>query len=254
MEEKEFDLEQFQAEFEAEWDNSEDDNNVENEEVVDETVDTVDNPEDEEPQEEEPQTEEPPINDPDQEKRNRAFADMRRQLEESKKYADFLKNLAEQNGTTPDELLSRYQERQLEAEAEKQQVPVDVLKRINALEQENQTIKQNTFAERFQVQVDSVADKYGANEDDIRETFKYAIENGIDFENSRISFDAVYKMAHHDTLVQKQVEQARQKDLEEKRKRQSTSALPSGTSTSPSSDDLSDEAVLKMLKDMDIQI
>ena len=253
MEENEFNLEQFQAEFEAEWD-SQDENNTENEEVVDETVDTVDNPEAQEDSQPEPQTEEPPINDPDAEKRNRAFADLRRERDEAKKYADFLKNLAEQNGTTPDELLARYQERQLEQEAQKQNVPVDVLKRLQALEEENQTIKQSTFAEKFQMQVDSVTEKYGATEDDVREAFKYAVENGIDFENSRITFDAVYKMAHHDSLVQKQIEQARQKELEDKRKRQSTSALPSGTSVSPSSDDLSDEAVLKMLKEMDISI
>jgi hypothetical protein len=238
------DLDQMQQEFEQNWI---EDNEQTDIETQDEVVETPPIEEDEIQEETEEET--PQIHEDDAQKRNAAFAELRRKAQENEKYATFIQKLAEQSGTTPEEILQRYEEKRLEEEAEKQQVPIDVLKRIQSLEQENQSVKEQAFATRFNAQVESTIEKYGASEADVQATFQYAAENGIDFRQSNISFEAVHKMAHLDSIVEKQVQQSRQKELEEKKQRQLSSALPSGSSVSQTSDEPSEEDVLKYLKD-----
>jgi hypothetical protein len=124
--EEDLDLDSMMEEFESEW-NDEEDDSSEPDQQNDEALE----PETEQTDDEQEQGQENPNpNDEDTDKRNRAFADLRRQADENKKYADFISRLAQDSGVSPEEILNRYQERQLEAEAEQQNVPVDVFKTI----------------------------------------------------------------------------------------------------------------------------
>lgn len=254
-EEETFDLEAFQQEFEAEWNETdhetdvpeEDTTEVEQEEQSEETEQ-----EDEEQGEPEEQTDVDP-NDPEEDKRNRAFADLRRQAQENEKYAKFVQQIADQNGLKPEDVMQRFEEQRLAKEAEEQNVPVDVLKRLNELETQNQQLSESRLAERFDSQVNSVRDKYQASDQELQETFKYMADNGLDPRQSNVSFEAAYKMAHMDSIIEKQVQASRQKDLEEKQKRQSSSALPGGNSVSQS-DEITDEFIDQQLEKMGIRI
>jgi hypothetical protein len=234
-------------EFEQEW--TEDEQTEETNEGDETSQEETPTDEVEETPEETPT---PDLN--DDQKRNQAFADMRRQAQEAKKYQDFVARLAEQNGISPDDVLARFEERRLEEEAEKQQVPVEVLKRLQTLEQENTSAKEQLFADRFNTQVESVIQKHGATEDEIRSTFQYAVDNGIDFKNTTMTFEAVHRMAHLDTIITKEVEKARQSDLETKRQRQASATVPNGNSATQTSDELSDDDVDKILAKMNIRI
>lgn len=231
MNEEEFNIEEFDAQFEQEW--AEQNGEAVTQEEV-EAHDPLDMEEDAEVSETTPVDEEPPatIHDPDTDKRNEAFAKLRREAEQYKQQSAWIERLAEENGMTVDELKQQYEERRLNKEAEKQGVPVDVLKRLQTLEEENQSIKQQTFAEKFNQDVASVIEKHRASEEDIRATFAYIHENNLTalIESGAASFDKVYQLAHLDTILESAKEQAVQETLTQKKKRQQEAPLAaSGT-------------------------
>ena len=243
------DIDSMLAEFEEEWDDEES-----AEDVSEETEETE---EVEEVSESEEQEEQPEVNpnDEDADKRNAAFAAMRRENEANRKYADFIQRLAEEGGVSPDDLLARYEERNLQAEAQRQQVPVELLKRQNATESELHTLKEQMRAERIDAQINSVTEKYGADDDSIRETFKYMVETGIDPRIAdNVDFEKFYRAANLDTIIQNEVKTARQRDLEDKKKRQESASIGNGKSVSPSSGDLSDDDFESIMKSLDMRL
>jgi hypothetical protein len=244
------DLDSELAEFEAEWQDDEETVEEESTEVTPEEEQEVE--EVEETQEEAPEVN---PNDSDAEKRNRAFADLRRQADENRKYADFIQRLAEESGVKPDDLLARYEERKLQTEAEKQNVPVEFLKESRETKTELTQLKEQLRAERFDVQIESVKSKYGANDDSIRAAFADMLDAGIDPRvQDSVNFEKFYRAANLDSIIQKEVDNARQKDLENKKKRQESASVPNGSSVSPSSGDMSDDEFEAELKRLGITI
>jgi hypothetical protein len=247
-EDETLDFDSMLADFESEW-NEEDSTTEETVEQEEETQDDTTSSE-EETQEE---TKADP-NDSDESKRNRAFADLRRQAEENKRYADFIAKLAEQGGTTPEDILKRYEDMQLEQQAEKEKVPVEMLKRQTATESELAQLKEQLTTERLNTQVDAVKTKYNITDDDVKNTFQYMFESGVDPRTTPVDFEKFYRAANLDTIIQKEVEAARQKDLEDKKARQEAAAVPNGNSATQTTGDLSDEEVDALLAKMGIRI
>lgn len=169
----------------------------------------------------------PPINDPDADKRNATFAAMRRERDEALAQSAFLQQIADQNGLTVDELKQRYADARLEEQSEEQGVPVEVLQRLQSLEQENSTMKQQSFSARFNSEVEATIEKYKVNETDLEATFAYAQQNGLtdSLKAGTTNFEAVHKMAHMDALIEKQVQAALQGSLTEKKKRQKEASI-----------------------------
>jgi K+-transporting ATPase c subunit len=246
--EDDLDLDSMMEEFESEWNDEDDDTEVETEtEVEPEPEQNDDEPEQEQ--------ENPNPNDEDADKRNRAFADLRRQADENKKYADFISRLAQDSGVSPEEILNRYQERQLEAEAEQHQVPVEFLKESRETQSELTQLKEQLRAERMETQIESVKSKYGADDNAIRAAFEEMFDSGIDPRvTDNVNFEKFYRAANVESIIQKEVENARQKDLANKKQRQTSAAIGNGTSVSPSSDGLSDDEFDEILKNMDIRL
>jgi K+-transporting ATPase c subunit len=246
--EDDLDLDSMMAEFETEWNDEDDDTEVETETEVEPEPEQNDD-------ETEQEQENPNPNDEDADKRNRAFADLRRQADENKKYADFISRLAQDSGVSPEEILNRYQERQLEAEAEQQQVPVEFLKESRETKSELTQLKEQLRAERMETQIESVKSKYGADDNAIRAAFEEMFDSGIDPRvTDNVNFEKFYRAANVESIIQKEVENARQKDLANKKQRQTSAAIGNGTSVSPSSDGLSDDEFDEILKNMDIRL
>ena len=250
MENENLDISSMLEEFENEWTETEDAPSEESTEVEQEADQEV------EEAEETPQTEEPQANpnDPEAEKRNRAFADLRREAEANKKYADFINRLAEESGVKPEDILARYEEKKLTDRAQKENVPVEVLKRLDTLEQENRQSKEQLAAERLDTQIKTVEGKYGADEAAVRSTFEYMFAAGVDPRTAEVDFEKFYRAANLDSIIQKEVENARQKDLEDKKKRQESASIANGASVTQTGGDLSDEEFDVMLEKMGIRI
>ena len=245
--EHEFDLEKFNAEYEASLQTDDEKEILEDETLEDKTDDLVDeeetNPEgDGDPSLQEPnedlgtQTEE--------QKRNAAFAQLRRERDDAKRVADWLQSVADQNGTTPEEMMERYQQAILQKQADEQKIPVEVLQRLKAQEDELHSMKTSSFAERFESQVLATKETYNASEDDLDTAFKYAADNGLIeiVQSGRMTFDALYKMAHLDTLTERKVQEALQNDLTKKKKRQQEAPVPNGSSATPQDESLEERA------------
>ena len=69
----------------------------------------------------------------------------KQEAEANNEYAKVIKEIAEANGITPQELIKNYREKQAEKEADKAGIPVEVYKKLNSLEQEITTLKTQPF-------------------------------------------------------------------------------------------------------------
>lgn len=190
----------------------------------------------------------PPAGDDDARARDAAFAKLRRQAEEAQAFKDFVQELSTAAGVSPEELMEQFKEKQIETEAKEKSIPVDVYKRLNALEQENQEMKQRVVAERFDSDVKALLDD-GATEEEVREAMQYAADNGIDLRLGTVSIKQMYKLAHMDKIIAKKAEEAKQDVLSKKRERQRKAAVPNGSGAS-AVETFDDDYVDKTLKDM----
>lgn len=184
---------------------------------------------------------------------NRAFAEMRRKLREAEKAQKFLEKIAQDSGVTLDQLMEIYEQRRIEQEAQKTGVPVDVYRRLQALEEENRQIKKQSQLDRFFSQVDTVKQKYGLDNEAIDRTFQYIGSKGLfdpDTKVPIIDFEDAYFLANRDDLIKKKAEEARQQMLAEKKRRQQQAAIPHGgnaPSAAAQSVEWTDEEVEKQL-------
>lgn len=262
MPNEEFDFETFDKQWEEE--NSQTDVLEEVEETAEEVEEVMDKFEDQEDAEhmaeidaEQDQEEASDQNSqPDlteQQKRDAAFAQLRRERDEAAKQAAFLQQLADENGMTVDELKKRYEDARLQEEAEKQEIPVEVLQRLKQLESENEAIKSQNFTARFNAEVESTIQKYNASEDDVKQTFEYAHQNGLTelLKSGTTTFEAVHKLAHMDTMIESQVKKALQDDLSKKKKRQQEATLPHGSGADFTVESLEDQAAADAKKIID---
>lgn len=236
----EFDVERFREDFEKQYSSSDEpDETEEPEEEPEETPEGEpegdngqtgdDNPEDSNvPEGKEAETE-PEL---EVDKQNQAFARMRNELKQEKQLADFVRNLAEQQGLKPEELMQAYEQRKLEAEAKEKGVPVDVLQRLNQLEREATEAKQAQIAERFNAEVALTKQKYNLDDTQLQGVFDYMAQNGYVGENNTplINFEDAYILANKDNLIDQAKEQGRQEYLKQKKQKQQTAATNTGAS------------------------
>lgn len=228
---------------------------VEPEEEISEMEEVEEEVEQEEEDSETEEVEEDPTPDlTKDDKRDQAFAALRRERDQLAKDAEFIRKFAEQNGLSVEQLKAQYEENMIAKKAEEQGVPVEVIKRLNTLEQENQTVKQQAQAAAFNAQVEATMAKYKGTKEDFENVVKYANENGLKdaLLNGAISFEAAYKLANLDTMLESAKKNAVQDDLATRKKRQKEAPLAVKGSSIPNTtaDDEIDALVDKDVKDI----
>lgn len=236
---EDFDVEAAEAAIEAEPE-------VEIDDSLDPEVDIPDESEDldeltDEPEDSEPET--PDISTDDG--RDEAFANLRRERDQLATDAEFIRQFAESNGMTVAELREQHAQAQLEKQAEKEGVPVEILKRLNNMEQENAQVKEQAQAERLNSQITATLAKYKGTDVEFKATLEYAAQNGmIDLVKSgAVTFEALYKLAHMDTLVESAKKNAVQDDLSTRKKRQQEASIAAGSQTQVAeTSDMDDQA------------
>lgn len=171
--------------------------------------------------------------------RNRAFAELRRERDRLAQEAMFLKKIADDSGMTVEQIKEQYEQNRLQKEAEERGIPVDVLKRLNTLEQENQAVKQQFSAERFNREAEATIAKYQASQEQVESTFKYIAENGMTdlVKSGAVPFEQAFKLANLDNLVDSARKNAVQEDLSKRKQRQQQAQLPVDGASSSSADD-----------------
>jgi len=187
-------------------------------------------------------------------KRDAAFAEMRRQNEMLAQQAAFVKQMADAYGMTPEQLQQQWADDQLAKEAEEQGVPLEFLREQNAQRQELQQLRGQVQDQRIQADIANVATKYEATQEQIAATVEYAKENGLvhGINTGAITFEAAFKLAHMDSLIEDAKKSAVQKSLTNKKQRQQSSSVkPNGaTETQLSDDEALDAAAEKYAQDI----
>lgn len=162
--------------------------------------------------------------------RDAAFAEMRRERDRLAAESAFIRKFAEDNGMSVEELQKQYEEQRLQKEAEAKGVPVEVMKRLTSLEQETEQAKAEAHAARFNADVQATLTKYSGTQDDFNNVIQYVQQNGMtdSLRNGTVSFEAAYKLANMDTMIEKAKRDAVQSDLATRKKRQQEAPIVAG--------------------------
>jgi len=214
-------------------------------EEIDETsTDDDEKPEEEEPEEEksEEEEEEKPEDDDSEEKpeepedkkkakQNYAFAQQRQQIKAQEKFIKNLGKLIGMEGAKTEEIQNRIQEVLLEKQSKEQNVPVEILQRLEKAEAivlENQEIKlqnqvQNAFAD--------LVERHSLEPEQVEEFTQYLIDNDRNpMEHPEVDIAAEYLKLHYEDLVKAAVDSAlnKEKERQDKVKDKSPTATPGG--------------------------
>jgi hypothetical protein len=260
MDEKDFDLDALEAEFESSF-VEEEETEVEETEVeeaeVEETEEVESEEETEETQDDESsetteETEETEANDtkenPEVTQYRETITTLQKQIDEAKKVESIFDEIAKSNGVSRDELLTQYERKKLEDEAKAQNIPVEYLEKQRNMEKQLAELQESKKRDSFNSNVGAAVAKYSLSDDDVRATLDYAYSNGLD--PFAVNFESLYKAANFDKLLEKQVKETRQKELADKQKRMSKAAVSHGGSATPGPS--IDDEVTEFLKEQGI--
>ena len=230
--------EEITNEFETLFGDEAEEEETSEEEPTDEPEETEKEDESEEEESKEEETEEESKEEPDeksedkkQAKQNYAFAQQRQQIKAQEKFIKNLGRLIGMENAKPEDIQNRIQEVLLEKQSKEQNVPVELLQRLEraeAIVQENQEIKlqnavQNSFTE--------LVEKHNLGPDEVNEFTQYLIENGKNpMEHPEVDIDAEYLKLHYNDMIQNAVQAAlnKEKERQDKVKGKASSPAPDG--------------------------
>lgn len=242
-------LEDFEEEWSAENQEEETEEELETETETSEETETETETSEGEEEEEETETESKTEQKQTPEENNH-FKQMRLQLEEAQKKARVIDEVAKMNGITPEQVIQEFERKQLEEQAKQQNVPVEVMQKLQTLEQENKTVKQSLFADRFNREVEETKAKYNLTDEEVQATVEFMDKHKFPLD---FPFETAYIAANHEKLVEEAKNKAIQEQLEEKKKRQNSSAVPhtdTGGSQNNNPHELSDEEYESIKKEL----
>lgn len=181
------------------------------------------------------------VNDPDVHKRNEAFKKLREEKQKLEQSDKFLGDLAGQYGLSKEELITKFKEEQTVKAAKAQGLPIEQYKRMQQLEQEVGTIKENYAREAFNYEAERLVKKYDIPQNQVIDVFAKIGALGIDVLSNPKLLDVAYKALNYEVALEK----GRQKMLQETKKRRETTASPTlgtkGTNVDTSSADMDAE-------------
>lgn len=219
-----------------------------NEEHPEETTEETEEQSDASDNEEESENYEPAPKDTKQSRQNHAFAEQRLQI---KKQNDFIKNIGKLIGfdekATLEEIQEKVKDVLLEKEAKENNIPVDLMRRLERAEsliQENDQIKlEKKVTEAFT----DLIEEHNLSQDDVNAFTNYLIDNGKNpMLDPNVDMKAEYLKLHYKDMVQAAVDAALAK--ESNRKKKVDEQASSGVGSSPSD---KEEAKISSVKDLD---
>lgn len=177
-------------------------------------------------------------------KQNAAFAEMR---VKNKQYQEALAKAAEIAGldktTDPDKVIAGLQQKYLEAQAAKQNVPVEILQRLEAAEQKAQAFEQARLQQETLTAFNKVKDEHGLTNDEVLAFANQLDERGVHpFETPGLDLSGLYRSMNFDKLVQKAVDAAVQKALGTQQAAANHSTKP-GTNVGPAAQPGTDQQI-----------
>jgi hypothetical protein len=198
------------------------------EETVEEKPEELPEPEPEDVEEPLEELEETPeqhqddVNDPDIHKRNEAFKKLREEKQKLEESDRLLAELATQYGITKDELIKKFKEDRIKKQAESQGMSVEQYKRLQTLENEVTTIREQYQREAFNYEADRLVRKYGISEKEFQTAILQISGLGVDVLSNPKLLEPLFKSINYDAAIEK----GRQVQLAETKKRRESAASP----------------------------
>ena len=224
---KEFAVEEESPQASLEEQDKEEINEAPVEEAPEETVEEEESEEQEEVEEEEVADEEnvEAVVSEDLHKRNEAFKSLREERDRLAASDKFLSELASQYGMSKEQLMERFTKAQQEQAAKEQGIKPEQYRKMVELENKVQQIEEDKRREVFNIRAEAFANYYELDDNDLGLVFEEAGRLGLDVTKDPKLLEVVYRnLAYDDAL-----EQGRQQQLENSRKRTKTSTGKTGT-------------------------
>lgn len=223
---KEFAVEEESPQASLDEQDKEEINEAPVEEAPEETVEEEESEEQEEVEEEVADEENvEAVVSEDLHKRNEAFKSLREERDRLAASDKFLTELASQYGMSKEQLMERFTNAQQEAAAKEQGIKPEQYRKMVELEQKVQQIEEDKRREVFNIRAEAFANYYELDDNDLELVFEEAGRLGLDVTKDPKLLEVVYRnLAYDDAL-----EQGRQQQLENSRKRTKTSTGKTGT-------------------------
>lgn len=171
-----------------------------------------------------------PQYDIDAQRRNDAFAAMRSENSKYKKFIGQLMKGAGFNGKEED-FINQLQEASYQQQAKRQgnQVSPEVLKRMDALEAQNNQLLESQNRQAFAANLKNMQDTLHLSNSDIKEFLELAVKEQIDLTIPGTNFVTLYRGLFFDKVSARMIEEERQKWIAQSNKANSA-ANPDGKS------------------------
>jgi hypothetical protein len=214
-------------------DTSEEETQDENQSTEEPEESSDDKEGDEDSSEDKDDAEETSAKDSHQAKQNHAFAEQRLRI---KKQDEFIKNIGKLIGfdekASLEDIEDKVKDVLLEKEAKAQNVPVDILKRLEIAEAALQETNQIKLEKRVTESFTDLIDEHNLSQEEVDEFTKYLIDNNKNpMLDENVDLKAEYLKLHYKDMVAKAVADALGKEAERKKKvdEQASSGVPNGS-------------------------
>lgn len=157
---------------------------------------------------------------------NKAFAEMRVKTQKYEKTLKSLGNLlGAQDINDPDAILNLVQEKVLQAQAKQQNIPVELLQKLDLLEAESQARQKDALTQQALISFQNVKNQFGLDDKGLDAFADELAQHGINPFAQQIDLVKVYRDFHFQDIVAKEV----QKAVEAERQRALKAATESTT-------------------------
>jgi hypothetical protein len=161
---------------------------------------------------------------------NRAFAELRVKTQKYEKILKSLGNLlGAQDPNDPDAILNLVQEKVLQAQAKQQNIPVELLQKLDLLEAESQERQRAALTQQALIGFQNVKNQFGLDDKGLDAFADELAQNGINPFAQQIDLVKVYRDFHFEDIIAKEVQKAVEAERQRALKAATESTTPGST-------------------------
>lgn len=161
---------------------------------------------------------------------NRAFAELRVKTQKYEKILKSLGNLlGAQDVNDPDAILNLVQEKVLQAQAKQQNIPVELLQKLDLLEAESQARQKDALMQQALIGFQNVKNQFGLDDKGLDAFAEELAQKGINPFAQQIDLVKVYRDFHFEDIIAKEVQKAVEAERQRALKAAKESTTPGST-------------------------
>lgn len=161
---------------------------------------------------------------------NKAFAEMRVKTQKYEKTLKSLGNLlGAQDVNDPDAILNLVQEKVLQAQAKQQNIPVELLQKLDLLEAESQARQKDALTQQALIGFQNVKNQFGLDDKGLDAFADELAQKGINPFAQQIDLVRVYRDFHFQDIIAKEVQKAVEAERQRALKAATESTTPGST-------------------------